>query len=83
MKINLPYFFLYVFSIGFVSDIILLVLSRVKLKFKKISKESKIYDKGDRVGQIMIIPRPFIEFEESEVLSSTFRGEGGFGSTGT
>lgn len=40
------------------------------------------YKVGDRVGQIMIIPYPQIEFIETEELSSTERGEGGFGSTG-
>lgn len=37
---------------------------------------------GDRLGQAMIIPRPRIEFEETEELTPTERGSGGFGSTG-
>lgn len=40
------------------------------------------YKIGDKVGQIMIIPYPQIEFEDSEELSSTSRNTGGFGSTG-
>ena len=44
--------------------------------------EGVSYDVGDRVGQIIIMPYPTIEFEETEELSSTERGEGGFGSTG-
>jgi dUTP pyrophosphatase len=40
------------------------------------------YKLGDRIAQIMIIPHPPIEFVESEELSNTERGEGGFGSTG-
>ena len=44
--------------------------------------EVDIYNVGDRVGQIMILPYPDIEFIESETLSSTERGEGGFGSSG-
>jgi dUTP pyrophosphatase len=40
------------------------------------------YQAGDRIGQIMILPYPQVEFEEAEELSSTERGEGGFGSTG-
>ena len=40
------------------------------------------YTVGERVGQIMILPYPQIEFKEVEELSSTERGEGGFGSTG-
>ena len=44
--------------------------------------ESKVYEIGERVVQIMIIPHPSIEFIEVEELSNTERGEGGFGSTG-
>ncbi len=40
------------------------------------------YNVGDKVGQIMIIPYPQIEFNEVEELSETQRGSGGFGSTG-
>lgn len=41
-----------------------------------------IYEVGDRVAQIIIIPYPEIEFEEAEELSETDRGSGGYGSTG-
>lgn len=41
-----------------------------------------VYNIGDRVGQIIIIPYPEIQFEEVEELSKTERGEGGYGSTG-
>ena len=37
---------------------------------------------GDRIGQILVLPYPKIEFVEVEELSETERGEGGFGSTG-
>lgn len=37
---------------------------------------------GDRVGQIIIIPYPQIEFVETDELSETERGDGGYGSTG-
>jgi dUTP pyrophosphatase len=40
------------------------------------------YKVGDRIGQIMIMPYPQIEFEEVDELSETDRGVGGFGSTG-
>ena len=40
------------------------------------------YKVGDRIGQIVIIPYPIIEYIESEELSDTERGTGGFGSTG-
>lgn len=42
----------------------------------------KEYNVGDRVGQLIIIPYPNIEFQEVEELSSTERGDGGFGSSG-
>lgn len=40
------------------------------------------YEEGDRIGQIIILPYPQIEFEEVEELTKTDRAEGGFGSTG-
>lgn len=44
--------------------------------------EIECYEIGDKVGQIMILPIPFVEFMETEELSQTDRGDGGFGSTG-
>jgi|TARA_R110001583_G_scaffold8195_5_gene39612 dUTP pyrophosphatase len=44
---------------------------------------TRSYSEGDRVGQIMILPYPQIEFEEVNELSDSERGSGGFGSTGT
>jgi len=40
------------------------------------------YKIGDRIGQILILPYPEINFIESENLSKTERGTGGYGSTG-
>lgn len=40
------------------------------------------YSVGERIGQIIILPYPQITFQEVEELSTTERGEGGFGSTG-
>ena len=37
---------------------------------------------GDRIGQLIIIPYPKIEFVESDELSETERGTGGYGSSG-
>ena len=42
----------------------------------------KDYEIGKRVGQIIILPYPQIEFVQVEELSSTQRGTGGYGSTG-
>ena len=40
------------------------------------------YKVGDRLGQIIIMPYPQVEFEEVEDLEESNRGEGGHGSTG-
>jgi len=51
--------------------------------FKKTQGlDSFSYNVGDRGAQIMIIPYPQIEFVETDDLSNTDRGIGGFGSTG-
>lgn len=42
----------------------------------------RAYKVGDRVGQLIIMPYPQIELEESSELSETARGTGGFGSSG-
>ena len=49
---------------------------------QKDSINASIYEVGDRIGQIIIMPYPKISFKEVEELSTTERGEGGFGSTG-
>ncbi len=38
---------------------------------------------GERVAQMVVAPYIAAQFEESETLDDTVRGEGGFGSTGT
>jgi dUTP pyrophosphatase len=43
---------------------------------------SKKYEVGERVGQMIILPYPEIELVELDILSSSERGEGGFGSSG-
>jgi dUTP pyrophosphatase len=42
----------------------------------------KQFNVGDRIAQLVIIPFPQIELEESMELSNTDRGTGGFGHTG-
>ncbi len=46
-------------------------------------KEARSVSIGDRVAQLVVAPYYVCEFEEAEALSSTVRGIGGFGSTGT
>ena len=56
----------------------------VMFKFKPIAYEVKQhYQVGDRIGQLIIIPYPYIEFVEAEELSDSERGEGGYGSSGS
>jgi len=57
----------------------------VKLRFRKsvCTTNPTMYEPGDRVGQIIIMPVPNFQFEEVDELSDTSRGEGGFGSTGS
>ena len=58
----------------------------VKFKFA-IDGESRAtnegtYKIGDRIGQIIIMPFPQVNFEEVTELSDSERGTGGFGSSG-
>jgi dUTP pyrophosphatase len=54
----------------------------VTFKYRQVDLEERIYQIGDRVGQLIIMPYPHIEFEEVEELSETERGCGSYGSTG-
>ena len=57
----------------------------LKVRFKSTNFKpylDKLYDVGDKVAQLIIIPYPQIELIEVDELSSTERGEGGFGHTG-
>lgn len=42
----------------------------------------KEYNVGDKIGQIIIVPYPKVEFVEVDQLSESERGSGGFGSSG-
>ena len=44
--------------------------------------EMQLYEIGDRIAQIIIIPIPHIEFEEVEELSDSNRSAGAYGSSG-
>ena len=47
------------------------------------SNEEQTVARGERIAQLVITPYVTANFEEVDELSSTERGEGGFGSTGT
>ena len=52
----------------------------IMLKFDKSG--DKEYEVGDRVGQLMLVPIPSIQFVQVTNLPNSDRGLGGFGSTG-
>lgn len=57
----------------------------LKFRFKLTTEgyTEKIYNPGDKIGQIVILPYPEINFIETENFDETDRGSGGFGSTGS
>ena len=55
----------------------------IVLKFREYDNSLFNYKIGDRIAQLMIMPYPQVQFNEVEELSSTDRGYGGFGSTGS
>jgi dUTP pyrophosphatase len=56
----------------------------VKFRFKKTDDHwsAKYYKVGDKIGQLIVMPFPKVELIEVEELSSSERGEGGYGSSG-
>lgn len=54
----------------------------ITAKFKTTNSGSHLYEVGERICQIIILPYPEIEFDEVETLSETERGDGGYGSSG-
>lgn len=54
----------------------------ISFRFKLHHSKGDVYDVGDRVGQIIIMPYPKISFVEVDKLGKTDRGDSGYGSTG-
>lgn len=54
----------------------------IKVALYNHGKEPQTVAKGERIAQLVIAPFVFAEYEETDDLSDTARGEGGFGSTG-
>lgn len=57
----------------------------VKAKFNLINDGSdmyEVYEVGERIAQLIIIPYPEVVFEEVDTLSDSDRGTGGYGSSG-
>lgn len=53
----------------------------IKCRFKWIP-ETKMYEVGDKIAQLVILPYPQIEFKEVNELSKTERNDMAFGSSG-
>ena len=53
----------------------------IMLKFNFCASTGEPYEVGDKVGQLIIMPYPEVQFELTDELSDTARGTGGFGST--
>jgi dUTP pyrophosphatase len=56
----------------------------ITFRFKYLNNKlaSEVYKVGDRIGQIIIMPIPTVEFIEVDTLTETNRGAGGYGSSG-
>ncbi len=54
----------------------------VKVLLVNLSNKSVTISDGERIAQMVVAKFEKVEFNEVEELSSTQRGEGGFGSTG-
>ena len=55
----------------------------VKVALHNHSEVAQTVESGERIAQLVITPYLTAEFVEKDELSSTVRGVGGFGSTGT
>lgn len=51
--------------------------------FRKTFIDARIYEIGDRIGQLVILKLPEIELEEVDSFDESDRGTDGFGSTGS
>lgn len=54
----------------------------ISFRFKSLGDGFKMYQVGDRVGQLVIIPYLGVDPVECDELSDSERGTGGYGSTG-
>ena len=54
----------------------------IMVSYKLTSDVEKIYNIGDKIAQLIILPYPEVSYKEVETLSETDRGENGHGSSG-
>ena len=55
----------------------------IKVILINLGKEKFIIENGERIAQMVVCPVIQAKLEEVKELSDTYRGSGGFGSTGT
>ena len=53
----------------------------VSAVFDVIGDGKLLYGVGERVAQMIIVPAPMFQLEQVDELSTTSRGDGGYGST--
>ncbi len=54
----------------------------VRVVLHNHSKEDQIIENGERIAQMLFVPYYSAQFEITDELDETIRGDGGFGSTG-
>ena len=54
----------------------------IMVTYKPTSDVQKLYEIGDKIAQLIVIPYPEVSYIEVESLSETDRGENGHGSSG-
>ena len=54
----------------------------IMVTYKFFNDVPKIYEVGDKIAQLIILPYPEVSYTEVENLSETDRGENGHGSSG-
>lgn len=52
------------------------------VSYKLTNDVQKLYEVGDKIAQLIILPYPEVSYTEVETLSETDRGENGHGSSG-
>ena len=95
LAIEIPYgFAAFIFPRSSISNYSLILANSVglvdsgykgelKVRFKKIGNKDKIYELGDKVAQLVLMPIAIAtSIEVVEELTPTERGSGGFGHTG-
>ena len=54
----------------------------IMVTYKFFNDVPKIYEVGDKIAQLIVLPYPEVSYKEVETLSETDRGENGHGSSG-